>query len=171
MSKRSKVEPNRAVVELDLPFALHISSEPLEIPVAGATTKVSFHKVEREVPDPRLRIAEGDFGLVEDRYGAVSYSTVEVEMATQGLPPPPAGFPLGGWPLEIAISAINTFLVHYRRSMGLPWIKQVSPASLWSYRVDWFVDDVPIGSDWGSHGRGVTLPIAGLKKEVEDSIR
>lgn len=169
--EESNVEPNRVVVELDLPFALHISSEPLEIPVAGVTTRVSFHKVQREVPDQRLRIAEGDFSLVEDRYGAVSYSTVRVEMATQGLPPPPAGFPLGAWPLEIAISAINTFLVHYRRSTGLSWIKQISPASLWSYEVDWFVDDVPIRTYRGTHGKGVTLPIAGIKKELEDSIR
>lgn len=165
------MEPNRVVVELDLPFALHISSEPLEIPVAGTTTKVSFHKVKREIPDPRLRIDEGDFGLQEDRYGAVSYSTVKVEMASQGLPAPPAGFPLGGWPLEIAISAINTFLVHYRRFTGLSWIKQISPASLWSYKVDWFIDDVPIRTHWGTHGRAITLPIAGIKKELEDSVR
>ena len=171
MSKKSEVEPNRVVVELDLPFALHVSSEPLEMPVAEATTIVSFHKVKREVPDPRLRIAEGDFGLVEDRYGAVSYSTAKVEMATQGLPAPPAGFPLGGWPLEIAISAINAFLVHYRRFTGVSWIKQISPASLWSYQVNWFVDDILIHSWSPGHVRGITLPIAGIKKEVEDSVR
>jgi len=106
----SSAKTDIVTVDFDLPFPVHITEEPLDVDVRGTICTLQFEKVTRERLDPRLRVGGGDFDLIEDRFGWVRYSKVNVSIPLSQLPPVPPSIKEDEWPVEIAISAVNNFL-------------------------------------------------------------
>lgn len=167
----NKTEDDLVTVDFDLPFAIHISDEPLDVDVKGTRCTLRFAKVQRENLDPRLRLGGGDFDLSSDRFGWVRYSNVRVSMPLHHLPPCPRGMRSDEWPIEIATSAVNYFLAHYRDLLGLPWIRPINPTEVWTADVTFYEQGSPPRIVRHSRLHQVTLPVAGLLKDVEQTLR
>ncbi len=167
----SNSEEDLVIVDFDLPFPVHISSEPLLIDVKGIPCKLRFEKVARENIDPRLRLDGGDFDLTEDRFGWVRYSKVNVSIPLNKLPPVPLGTKKDDWPVEISISAVNNFLAHYRELLNAPWIRRLNPTEVWA--ADVIYSEKGIQKKIVSHKRLHQLkpPIIGIDKGVERTLR
>ncbi len=94
-----------------------------------------FEKVTRETIDPRLRLGGGNFDLTKDRFGWVRYSEANVSIPLSQSPPVPPGLKQDEWPVEIAISAVNNFLAHYRVLLNASWIRRMNPTEVWASNV------------------------------------
>jgi len=141
MDKRA--EENSVTVDFDLPFPVQISSQPLDVDVRGIKCTLRFEKVQRENLDPRLRFDGEDFDLLEDRFGWVRYSKVAVSIPLNQLPPVPPDMKQDEWPIEIAVSAVNNFLRHYRDLLNLPWIRLMNPTEFWAADVTYSKKGIP----------------------------
>ena len=80
MSKEdyANLKTDLLIVDFDLPFSVHIFKEPLNVDIIGTTCTLQFEKITRGALDPRLRMGGGGFDLIEDRFGSVRYSKVNV---------------------------------------------------------------------------------------------
>lgn len=167
----NNLKADLVTVDFDLPFPVHISNEPLEVNVKGTTCTLQFEKVARETIDPRLRLGGGDFDLIEDRFGWVRYSKASVSIPLSQLPPVPPGITQDEWPVEIAISAVNNFLAHYRDLLNAPWIRRMNPTEVWASDVIYFEGGVPKRTV--SHRRLHQLkpPIVGIDDKLEQTLR
>jgi len=167
----SNLKTDLVTVNFDLPFPVHISEEPLDVDVRGTTCTLQFEKVTRETIDPRLRLGGGNFDLIEDRFGWVRYSRVNVSIPLSQLPPVSPGIKQDEWPVEIAISAVNNFLAHYRDLLDASWIRRMNPTEVWASDVTYFEGGVPKRTI--SHRRLHQLkpPIIGIDAELERSLR
>jgi hypothetical protein len=167
----NKLKADSVNVNFDLSFPVHISGEPLEVDVKGITCTLQFEKVTRETIDPRLRLGGGNFDLIEDRFGWVRYSKVNVAIPLNQLPPVPPGIKQDEWPIEIAISVVNNFLAHYRDLLNASWIRRINPTEVWAADVTYFEGGVPKRTI--SHRRLHQLkpPILGIDAELERSLR
>jgi hypothetical protein len=125
-------EPDIVTVDFDLPFPVHISGEPISVDVRGANCSLKFETITREDIDPRLRLGDTDFDLAEDRFGWVRYSRAIVSIPLEQIPPLPSGVKQDEWPVEIAISAVNDLLGHYRDLLNIPWIRRMDPTEIWA---------------------------------------
>ncbi|OGO01448.1 MAG: hypothetical protein A2Y59_04160 [Chloroflexi bacterium RBG_13_52_14] len=165
------VEENLVAVDFDLPFPVQISSQPLDVDVRGIRCTLRFEKVRRENLDPRLRLSGRDFDLLEDRFGWVRYSKVTVSIPLDQLPPVPLGIKQDEWPIEIAISAVNNFLGHYRELLNLPWVRLMNPTEVWAADVTY--------RERGSLPQTISFrrmhqikpPIVGIADEQEKALR
>jgi hypothetical protein len=157
-------------VDFDLPFPVHISKRPFKIYVGDIKCTLRFEKVTRETIDPRLRLGGGKFDLTEDRFGWVRYSKVNVSIPLSQLPPVPPGIKQDEWPAEIAISAVNNFLAHYRDLRNASWIRRMNPTEVWASDVVYFEGGVAKRAV--SHRRLHQLkPPIGINAELERSLR
>jgi len=167
----NKTEENLVIVDFDLPFPVHISTQSFDVDVRGIKCTLRFEKVQRENLDPRLRISGEDFDLLEDRFGWIQYSRVTVSIPLNQLPPVPLGIKQDEWPIEIAVSAVNSFLGHYRDLLNLPWIRLMNPTEVWAADV--------IYSERGFLPRTISFrrmhqikpPIASIADEQEKALR
>ena len=139
----NKAEADFVTVDFDLPFPVHISGEPIDVDVRGTKCTLRFEKVTRKEIDPRLRLGGGDFDLLEDRFGWVRYSKAIVSIPLGQVPPAPSGVKQDEWPVEIAISAVNSLLGHYRDLLNAPWIRRMNPTEVWASDVIYFEGGVP----------------------------
>ncbi len=158
-------------VDFDLPFPVHISNEPLEVDVRGTTCTLQFEKVARETIDPRLRLGGGNFDLIEDRFGWVRYSKANVSIPLSQLPPVPPGITQDEWPVEIAISAVNNFLAHYRDLLNASWIRRMNRTEVWASDVTYFEGGVPKRTISHRRLHQLKSPIIGIDGELERSLR
>jgi hypothetical protein len=134
--QRVSMSPNPVlVVDFDLPFPVHVTSEPFAVGVDGTPVTVVFEKVRRKDLDPRLRMGGGDFDLREDRFGWAAYSKVVVRVPGQLAADPPPGLSLEQQAVEVAVTAANDVLSMYREVTGSHWIRPVSPPEVWAYDV------------------------------------
>jgi len=140
---RNNIKDDSVTVDFDLPFPVHVSEEPFDVDVKGTACKLQFQKITRDSLDPRLRFDGRGFDLDEDRFGWVRYSKVNVSIPLNQLPPPPSGIKHDEWPVEIAVSAVNNFLAHYRDLLNAPWIRRMNPTEVWASDVTWFEGGVP----------------------------
>jgi len=167
----NNAETDFVTADFDLPFPVHISGEPLDIDVRGTNCTLRFEKITRREIDPRLRLGGGDFDLLEDRFGWVRYSKVNVSIPLNELPPTPPNVKQDEWPVEIAISAVNIFLSHYKDLLNTPWIRRMNPTEVWASDVVYFESGVPTRTI--SHRRLHQLkpPITGIDDELERGLR
>jgi hypothetical protein len=167
----NKLKADLVKVDFDLPFPVHISGEALKVDVRGTTCTLQFEKITRETIDPRLRLGGGNFDLIEDRFGWVRYSKVIVAIPVSQLPPTPPGIKQDEWPVEVAISAVNNFLAHYRDLLNAPWIRRMNPTEVWASDVTYF--EGGIAKRTISHRRLYQLkpPIIGIDAKLESSLR
>ncbi len=157
-------------VDFDLPFAVHISSKPLNVDVEGVKCVLRFDKVQRDSVDPRLGI-EGNFDLLEDRFGWVRYSKASISIPLSQPPPGLAGTRTEEWLVGIAISAVNVFLGHYRDVMNLSWIRPVSPIEVWGAEINYFQNGLTTRTVSYRPMHQLCLPIAGIGDEREQILR
>jgi hypothetical protein len=123
------------VVDFDLPFPVHVTSDPFAVELDEAFVNVTFEKVRRKDLDPRLRLGGGDFDLKEDRLGWAAYSKVVVRVPGQLVMHPPPGLLPEEQAVEVAVTATNDVLSTYREITGQHWIRPVSPPEVWAYDV------------------------------------
>ena len=165
------VEENSVAVNFDLPFPIHISSEPLDVDVEGIKCTLRFEKVPREKFDPRLKFSGENFDLLEDRFGWVRYSKGNVSIPLNQLPPVPLGMEQDEWPLEIAVSAVNNFLAHYRDLMNLSWLRTLNPTEVWAADVTYSKRGFPPRTVHFRHMYQVKPRIVGIGSEREQALR
>ena len=158
-------------INFDIPFPVHISDKPLNVDVRGITCTLQFEKVTRETIDPRLRLGVENFDLIEDRFGWVRYSKVNVSVPLGQLPPVPTDIERNEWSVEIAISAVNNFLAHYRDLLNAPWIRQMNPTEVLSSDITYFEGGVPKRTIWNRPLHQLKPSIRGIKAELEHSLR
>ena len=164
-------DQNFVIVDFDLPFPVHVSSESLHIDVSGIPCDLRIEKVDRENIDPRLRVDGGDFDLTEDRFGWVRYSKVIVTMLLDDLPPKPLGVKEDEWPVEISITAVNIFLGHYRDLLNAPWIRRINPTEVWAADVNYTVGGVIKKTVSHRRMHQITPPILGVDEKIEQILR
>jgi hypothetical protein len=168
----NEVEENLVTVDFDLPFPVQISSQPLDLDVRGIRCTLRFEEVCRENLDPRLRISGEDFDLLEDRFGWVRYSKVTVSIPLNQLPPIPLRIKQDEWPIEIAISAVNSFLGHYRDQLNLPWIRLMNPTEVWAADVTYSKKGIPPRTVSFRRLHQIKKPpIVGIADEQEKALR
>ena len=158
-------------INFDIPFPVHISDKPLNVDVRGITCTLQFEKVTRETIDPRLKLGGEKFDLIEDRFGWVRYSKVNVSVPLGQLPPVPTDIERNEWSVEIAISAVNNFLAHYRDLLNAPWIRQMNPTEVLSSDITYFEGGVPKRTIWNRPLHQLKPSIRGIKAELEHSLR
>jgi len=167
----TKVEENLVTIDFDLPFPVHISNEPLNVDVKGIKCTLYLEMVPRENIDPRLRRGGGDFDLIEDRFGWVRYSKVSVSIPLNQLPPAPVGMKQDEWPIEIAVSAVNNFLAHYRDLLNLPWIRRMNPTEVWAADVTYNERKLPERTVHYRRTHQIRPRIVGISDELEQTLR
>jgi hypothetical protein len=167
----SNLKTDVVTINFDIPFPVHISDKPLNVDVRGITCTLQFEKVTRKTIDPRLRLGVEKFDLIEDRFGWVRYSKVNVSVPLGQLPPVPPGIELNEWPVEIAISAVNNFLAHYRDLLNAPWIRLMNPTEVLSSDITYFEGGVPKRTIWNRPLHQLKPSISGIKAELEHSLR
>jgi hypothetical protein len=168
---RKYVKTDSVTVDFDLPFPIHVSDQPFDVDVKGTTCELQFQKITRDSLDPRLRLGGGDFDLDEDRFGWVRYSTVNVSIPLNQLPPPPSGIKHDEWPVEIAISAVNNFLAHYRDLLNASWIRRMNSTEVWASDVTWFKEGVPKRTVSHRRLHKISPVIASIDSETEGILR
>lgn len=164
-------EADFVTVDFDLPFPIHVTNEPFNVEVTGIPCVLWFEKITRDNLDPRLRLDGRGFDLDEDRFGWVRYSKVNVSIPVNQLPPAPSGIKYDEWPVEIAISAINTFLAHYRDLLNASWIRRMNPTEVWASDVTWFEEGVPKRTVSHRRLHQIRSVIAPIDSELEGNLR
>jgi len=165
------IKADLVTVDFDLPFPVHVSEEVFDVDVQGTACKLHFQKITRDSLDPRLRLDGRDFDLDEDRFGWVRYSKVVVSIPYTQLTPPPSGIKHDEWPVEIAISAVNNFLAHYRDLLNASWIRRMNPTEVWASDVTWFEEGVPKRTVSHRRLHQITSVIASIDSKSEDILR